>query len=47
MDASREARRKFSDHGNSVFIDMFSGPGRCIVRGEQREIAGGGIRVMT
>ncbi|MGA2110127.1 MAG: three-Cys-motif partner protein TcmP [Syntrophorhabdales bacterium] len=46
VDASREARRKFSDRGNSVFIDMFSGPGRCVVRGEQREIAGGGVRVL-
>ena len=44
LTASREARRKFSDNGNAVFIDLFSGPGRCIIRGEMREIDSGGMR---
>ena len=44
LNASREARRKFSDQGNSVFIDLFSGPGRCIVKEKQIEITSGGFR---
>ena len=37
LNASREARRKFSDRGNAVFIDLFAGPGKCIVKGEEQE----------
>jgi len=47
LNASCEARRKFSDRGNAVFIDLFSGPGKCIVRNEQREIDSGGIRALA
>jgi three-Cys-motif partner protein len=44
LNASCEARRKFADKGNAVYIDLFSGPGKCIVRQEQREIEGGAVR---
>jgi three-Cys-motif partner protein len=44
LNASREARRKFSDQGNAVFIDLFSGPGRCIIRKRKTEISSGGFR---
>ena len=44
LDASREARRKFADKSNAVFIDLFSGPGKCIIKDKKREIDSGGIR---
>lgn len=44
LNASREARRKFSDRGNAVFIDLFSGPGHCIIREKKTEIISGGFR---
>jgi three-Cys-motif partner protein len=44
LNASREARRKFSDRGNAVFIDLFSGPGHCIIREKKTEITSGGFR---
>ena len=43
LNASRKARQKFSDQGNSVFIDLFSGPGRCIIREKKEEISSGGF----
>jgi three-Cys-motif partner protein len=46
LNASKEARRKFSDKNNAVFIDLFAGPGTCIIRGEQKEIPSGGIRAL-
>ena len=46
LDASSEVRRKFANRGNAVFIDLFAGPGKCIIRGEKREIPSGGIRAM-
>jgi hypothetical protein len=46
LNASCEARRKFADKGNAVFIDLFAGPGRCIVKNERREIDSGGMRAM-
>ncbi|MBF0556242.1 MAG: hypothetical protein HQK96_17115 [Nitrospirae bacterium] len=42
--ASKEARKKFAEKGNAVFIDLFSGPGRCVIENEDREIDGGGLR---
>jgi hypothetical protein len=44
LNASCEARRKFADKNNAVFIDLFAGPGRCIIKNEKREIDSGGIR---
>lgn len=44
LTASSEARKKFAENGNAVFIDLFSGPGRCIIENENREIDGGGLR---
>ena len=44
LNASREARRKFADNNNAVFIDLFAGPGKCIIKNEKREIDSGGIR---
>jgi three-Cys-motif partner protein len=43
LNASCEARRKFADKNNAVFIDLFAGPGRCIIKNEKREIDSGGI----
>jgi len=44
--ASKGARKKFADNGNAVFLDLFSGPGRCIIENENREIDGGGLRAL-
>ena len=44
LNASSEARRKFADKNNAVFIDLFSGPGKCIIKDEKREIDSGGFR---
>lgn len=44
LNASCEVRRQFADKGNAVFIDLFSGPGRCVLRGENKEIDSGGLR---
>lgn len=44
LNATREPRRKFSDKGNAVFIDLFSGPGRCMIREKKEEITSGGFR---
>jgi three-Cys-motif partner protein len=45
IDATRSARKKYTDKGNSVYIDLFSGPGRCIIKRKQKEIDGGALRV--
>jgi hypothetical protein len=47
LDATRYARKKFSDNGNAVFVDLFAGPGRCIIKNEKREILNGAMRVVT
>lgn len=47
LNASREARRKFSEKGNAVFIDLFAGPGKCIIREEKKEIDSGGLRALN
>lgn len=44
LNASSEARRKFADKNNAVFIDLFAGPGKCIIKNEKREIDSGGVR---
>ena len=44
IDATRAARKKFTNKGNSVYIDLFSGPGRCIIKRKQKEIDGGALR---
>lgn len=46
LNASCEARRKFSAKNNAVFIDLFAGPGTCIIREVQKEIPSGGIRAL-
>ena len=46
LNASCEARRKFAKKGNAVFIDLFAGPGKCIIRNENREIDSGGIKAL-
>jgi len=46
LTASSEARKKFADKGNAVFIDLFSGPGKCIIENEKREIDGGGLKAL-
>lgn len=47
LNASCEARRMFADKSNAVFIDLFAGPGKCIIKHEQREIDSGGIRALN
>lgn len=47
LNASCEVRRKFSDNSNAVFIDLFSGPGRCIIKDRGIEIDSGVIRALT
>lgn len=44
LNASCEARRKFSSKNNAVFIDLFSGPGCCIIRYTKKEIQSGSVR---
>tara|TARA_Y100000294_G_scaffold176787_1_gene200210 strand:- start:313 stop:1218 length:906 start_codon:yes stop_codon:yes gene_type:complete len=44
LNASCEARRKFSSKNNAVFIDLFSGPGLCIIKETQEEIQSGSVR---
>lgn len=39
-------RRKFYKYGNAVFIDLFSGPGKCINRSTQEEIDGGCLKAV-
>lgn len=39
-------RKKFADNCNAVFIDLFCGPGKCVIRDDGREIDGGGLRVI-
>jgi len=46
LNASCEARRKFADKNNAVFIDLFAGSGKCVIRGEKREILSGGMRAL-
>ena len=47
LEATREARNKYSRYGNAVYVDLFSGPGKSIIRDEQREILGGGLIATT
>jgi three-Cys-motif partner protein len=47
LNASCEARRKFSDFGNAVYLDLFAGPGKCVIRDEGKEIDGGILRVLN
>ena len=44
LGASRQARKKFAIKGNAVYIDLYAGPGKCIVREIKKEIEGGGMR---
>lgn len=45
LDISKEARKKFYSKGNAVFIDLFSGPGKCIIEKEQTVIDSGVLKV--
>jgi three-Cys-motif partner protein len=47
LNASCEARRKFSDQNNAVFIDLFAGPGKCVIKNENKEIQSGGLRALN
>ncbi|MCK9595008.1 MAG: three-Cys-motif partner protein TcmP [Candidatus Omnitrophica bacterium] len=46
LNASCKARKKFADKGNAIFIDLFSGPGKCVIKKENKEIDSGGIRAL-
>lgn len=46
LNASCKARRKFANRNNAVFIDLFAGPGKCIIREEKGEILSGGMRAL-
>jgi three-Cys-motif partner protein len=47
LNATKEIRRKFFNRNNAVFIDLFSGPGKCIVKHDKREIESGGMRALN
>lgn len=47
LGATKKARQKYSVNGNAVYLDLFSGPGKCRIRGEKREIPGGALRAAT
>jgi three-Cys-motif partner protein len=47
VDATRAARKKFSENNNAVFLDLFAGSGRCVVKNEDREVDNGGLRVIN
>ena len=47
LGATRFARKKFFDKGNAIYIDLFAGPGRCVVKNEHREIDNGALRVLN
>ena len=50
LNISRAARKKFSDKENAVYIDLFSGPGKCFINNknlrEKKEIDNGSLRVI-
>jgi three-Cys-motif partner protein len=46
LNATCKARKKFSTKGNAVFIDLFAGPGRCIIMNAKKEIDSGGMRAL-
>ncbi len=46
LNASKETRRKFSIEGNAIYIDLFAGSGKCIIRNDKKEILNGGMRVI-
>jgi three-Cys-motif partner protein len=45
--ASRAARNKYSVNGNAVYVDLFAGPGKCRLKRQKHEIAGGALRART
>ena len=44
--ASSEARRKFADKNNAVFIDLFAGPGKCIIKNEKEKLIAEGFELL-
>lgn len=42
LEATSEVRTMFSTKGNAVYIDLYSGPGKCITREENNEEIDGG-----
>jgi three-Cys-motif partner protein len=46
LDATRGVRKMFYPYGNTVFIDLFSGPGKCINRETREEIDGGCLKAV-
>lgn len=47
LNATWGARNKFSKNNNAVFIDLFAGPGKSIIRVEQKIIKGGALRAIS
>ena len=47
LNASCEVRRKFSDKSNAVFIDLFTGPGKCVIKDSCVEINAGVLRALN
>jgi len=47
LDATRYARKKFFDKNNAVYVDLFAGPGRCVIKNENREVDNGALRVLN
>ena len=50
LNISRAVRKKFSEKDNAVYVDLFSGPGKCfvksIVHNKKNEIDNGSLRVI-
>ena len=46
LNASSEARRKFADKNNAVFIDLFAGPGKCIIKNEKEKLIAEGFELL-
>src|SRR3972149_7926399 len=44
LNATWRARNKFTEWNNAVFLDLFAGPGKSIIRKEKRIINGGAFR---
>jgi len=47
LGASCAARRMYFKRGNAVFIDLFSGPGKCIIRDTEDEVDGGCLKAVN
>ncbi|MEW6536205.1 MAG: three-Cys-motif partner protein TcmP [Candidatus Auribacterota bacterium] len=47
LNHSYAAREKFTRLGNAVYIDLFAGTGKCIIKEQQEEINNGALRALN